>query len=243
VRSTDDGSQAAPEPPDRLVASPRHTLILIGIVLGITALSAARRTILVTGDGGSRAPAYALLIFAEWLLFGYAMRGLRRAGTPTADIIGRRWGSAGGVMRLLAWGAGFALVSGAALAAVKSAMAALDWTIVGETRRTTAMMAPHGGLESAVWVALSLSAGFCEEFVFRGYLQRQMIALTRSRAGGIAAAALLFGASHLYQGLRSALVIAVYGLMFGVLARLSRSLLPGMLAHAAQDLLAGLLHR
>lgn len=70
-----------------------------------------------------------------------------------------------------------------------------------------------------------------------------MIALTRSRVGGMAVAALLFGVSHLYQGVRSALVIAVYGLMFGVLARISRSLLPSMMAHAAQDVIAGLLRR
>jgi hypothetical protein len=243
VRSTVDGSRAALDPRDRLVASPRHTLILIGIVLAITALGAARRTILVTGGGGSRAPAYALLIVAEWLLFGYAMLGLRRAGTSLAGIIGFRWVSVGGVVRLLAWAAGFALVSGAGLAALRSAMAALHWPTVGEMRRTMMMMSPHGGLESAMWAALSLSAGFCEEFVFRGYLQRQMIALTRSRVGGIAVAALLFGVSHLYQGIRSALVIAVYGLMFGVLARISRSLLPGMMVHAAQDMIAGLLRR
>ena len=37
---------------------------------------------------------------------------------------------------------------------------------------------PHGGLEITLWIALSVTAGICEETIFRGYLQRQFIALT-----------------------------------------------------------------
>ena len=53
-----------------------------------------------------------------------------------------------------------------------------------------------------VWVLLSISAGFCEEFVFRGYLQKQFFALTGSDAAAIAGQALIFGVAHGYQGVK-----------------------------------------
>ena len=75
---------------ERLVASPQHTLILVGILLAFAALGAARRSVLFGATGGSRVPAYAFLILAEWLLLGYAVSGLKRAGTPLGEIISLR---------------------------------------------------------------------------------------------------------------------------------------------------------
>src|SRR5262249_43356801 len=99
---------------------------------------------------------------------------------------------------------------------------------------------PRGALEVSLWVALSLSAGFSEELVFRGYLQRQFTALTRSGAIAWLLQAALFGISHGYQGPVACAKIAVYGALFGAVARWRGSLRPGMLAHAATDILAGL---
>jgi membrane protease YdiL (CAAX protease family) len=62
----------------------------------------------------------------------------------------------------------------------------------------------------------------------------------RLRALGILASAVVFGAGHLYQGWRSVILITVYGLLFGVLAHLVRSLRPGMIVHAWQDMFSGL---
>jgi hypothetical protein len=87
---------------------------------------------------------------------------------------------------------------------------------------------------------LSVTAGLCEEFVFRGYLQRQFTALTRNAGLGIALSALVFGVGHLYQGTLQMLVIAIYGAMFGTLAYFRKSLRPCMMAHAWQDTLSGL---
>ena len=53
--------------------------------------------------------------------------------------------------------------------------------------------------------------------------------------------AAIFGLSHGYQGAKPMLVIAVYGLLFGLLAQLRGSLRPGMIAHAWQDVFSGVL--
>ena len=129
------------------------------------------------------------------------------------------------------------------MAILGAAKRVLDATAPGqaaEANRTIALMAPHGAIEIALWIALALSAGFCEEFVFRGYLQRQLTAFTRSAPAGIALSALCFGLGHGYQGPRSAAVITLYGLLFGLLAHFSRTLRPGMIAHAWQDAFSGL---
>ena len=57
----------------------------------------------------------------------------------------------------------------------------------------------------------------------------------------IALSAVVFGAGHIYQGYRGAILIACYGAMFGILAHWRNSVRPGMLAHAWQDTMSGLL--
>ncbi len=89
-------------------------------------------------------------------------------------------------------------------------------------------------------MALSISAGFAEELVFRGYLLRELRAMTGSAAAGAVLQAAVFGIAHGYQGVRSVLSITLFGLLFGAFALRARSLRPGMLAHAWTDGASGL---
>ena len=91
-----------------------------------------------------------------------------------------------------------------------------------------------------LWILLALSAGFVEELVFRGYLQRQFAALLGNRWAGVIAQAIFFGVTHGYQGALPVLRITLFGLMFGAAALVRRSLVPGMTAHAAVDVIGGL---
>ena len=230
-----------------LVASPVHTARFVAVLLGVAILIAVQSSRVPATPERSHVAQYLALLAFEWALFAFAWLGLRRRGTSVRAIIGGRWRSAKDVLATLMLSAGFWIVALVVLAGMKRALDVLGQSPVDEARRTQALMAPHGVLESALWVILSASAGFCEEFVFRGYLQRQLAALTRRPAIGIAASALIFGIGHAYQGWRSVIVITVYGLLFGLLAHFSRSLRPGMVAHACQDtfsgLISGLIHR
>ena len=85
---------------------------------------------------------------------------------------------------------------------------------------------------------VALSAGFCEELVFRGYFQRQFHALTGSAAAAVGLQALVFGVGHFYEGAWAVAQITAYGLLFGLLAAWRKSLRPGMLAHAWSDIFA-----
>jgi membrane protease YdiL (CAAX protease family) len=114
---------------------------------------------------------------------------------------------------------------------------ALHATSLGATLRAAL---PRGREEIALWIALSVTAGICEETIFRGYLQHQLIFLTRSSLAGILLSAAAFGAAHAYQGGRMVIVIGVYGALFGALAYWRRSVRPGMIAHAWNDAFSGI---
>jgi membrane protease YdiL (CAAX protease family) len=105
------------------------------------------------------------------------------------------------------------------------------------------LLAPQGPFESLLWIALAATAGICEESIFRGYLQRQFVAGTRSAPIGVLLSAALFGAGHIYQGAKATVVIGVYGLMFGILAEARKNLRPGIMAHAWHDAITGLVMR
>ena len=92
-------------------------------------------------------------------------------------------------------------------------------------------------------MGVSVSAGICEEIVYRGYLQRQFLALTRSSIVAVLAQAVIFGLGHAYQGAKQVVVITVLGLLYGLLAWWRKSLRPGILAHAWSDIFGGWIER
>jgi hypothetical protein len=100
---------------------------------------------------------------------------------------------------------------------------------------------PQNTLEVVLWIATSLSAGFCEEVAFRGYFQKQFEAMTGTSAAGVTLQAILFGISHGYQGLQAIVMIILFGFLFGILAFWRKSLRPGMILHAWSDIYAGYL--
>ena len=183
----------------------------------------------------SPAPVYAGLILMEWGLAYYVWKvGLRRSAASLRMLIGGGWRST----RAVAVDVGLGLATWAAWSAVSLAWQA--WWGSDPAASLQSIM-PQTPLEVALWILLSVSAGFSEELVFRGYLQERFQALTGNAAVAVLLQAALFGVSHGYQGGRRCLRITVYALVFGALTRWRRSLRPGMVAHAWTDLAAGLL--
>jgi hypothetical protein len=86
---------------------------------------------------------------------------------------------------------------------------------------------PQNRTEIVLSLMMAFTAGYCEEVIFRGYLQRQFAALTHVAAGGILLQGIAFGAAHGYQGWKYMLIIAVFGTMFGQLAHWRGTLRPG----------------
>ena len=99
---------------------------------------------------------------------------------------------------------------------------------------------PQSGVEKLIYFALALTAGVCEEFLYRGFA---MAALTRAGLpvwSVVLLSAALFGLAHLYQGRGGAVSTLLLGTVFGMARIAYDSLVPIMLWHAAVDVAAGL---
>ena len=90
-----------------------------------------------------------------------------------------------------------------------------------------------------VWIATCITAGVCEEMVFRGYLQRQLHALSGNLAAAVVAQGIIFGLFHAYQGWKQVTVICVLGILYGALAAWRRNLRVNIVAHAWSDIWEG----
>jgi membrane protease YdiL (CAAX protease family) len=216
------------------VASPSHTILVLGVLGGWALWHKISTDQLSVAADPNRVRFYLVTLFFEWLLFVLVVAGVRRRGASVLMVLGDHWHSVRQVLRDSGIAVGFWIVA-----------ATLLW-IFGWLLRIAALgrnvsMHPQRGIELTFWIALSVTAGICEETVFRGYLQRQFMALTKSAPAGILLAAAAFGAAHAYQGLRMVILIGLYGAMFGILAHWRGSVRPGMIAHAWQDSLNGVL--
>lgn len=107
--------------------------------------------------------------------------------------------------------------------------------------KTVMALAPRTGFELLVWIVLSATAGFCEEFLFRGYFLRQFSSLRGGVGIGVLASSLLFGVSHGYEGAAGMIAITAYGALFCILVLMRRTLRPAMIAHAWHDIFSGVM--
>lgn len=100
---------------------------------------------------------------------------------------------------------------------------------------------PVSARERRWWVLASITAGVCEEVVFRGFLQQFLQGQlhggwTLNPTSAWLLSALAFGLSHFYQGAAGIARTALAGLMFGLLAAVSGSLLLPIVLHVLVDL-------
>jgi len=101
-----------------------------------------------------------------------------------------------------------------------------------------AVMVPHARSEVGWFVALSLSAGFCEEFIFRGYLI-WVFGPACGWWGAAAISVIVFAVAHAYQGRSGMIRAGVAGVLFTLILFMFGSLLPGMVLHALMDIGSG----
>jgi uncharacterized protein len=99
------------------------------------------------------------------------------------------------------------------------------------------VLVPHTTAEYRWFVSLSVTAGICEELLYRGFL---VWALQHWVGLGWAAAisVIVFGAAHAYQG-KEVVRPTVGGVLLQCIALLTGSILPGILVHAMLDVMSG----
>lgn len=100
-------------------------------------------------------------------------------------------------------------------------------------------MLPRTRREMAAFSAISLLAGFSEEYLLRGFALAVVALLTGSMLLSAAVTTLSFGLAHLYQGPRGALRATVLGVVLVIPVVVTGSLVPSIIAHSAIDLISG----
>ena len=221
-----------------LLAPPWHTMALVSLIVAVavtgTCLARHGEPLATPPVGAPFATLYLPMIVVPWGLTLYVCRvGRTRNALPW--LLGRRW-------------------EGLGRASIDVSLAACVWVLIetseawfsrhGVVRNAATLgLLPHTAAQRAAWIVVAASAGFCEEVVYRGYLQTQLTALTGRLSLGILLQSVLFGIAHLEQGGAAGARFAFYGCAFGGLACWRRSLYPGIIAHVAIDLASGLLAR
>lgn len=227
---------APPAPVMTTVAPAWHTVIVLLFMLTLSALSYHSQSFTPVRQPHSQIANYVAAIIMEWVVLAFIWFGLRLRKQPLHVLLGDTWPGLKGIFLDVSIGIGFLIAANIVLSAIGHLLRAKPNAAVRN-------LLPHGREEIAVYFLLTVTAGICEEIIFRGYFQRQFSAWFKSASVGLVLQGIVFGASHGYQGAKFMLIIVVYGVMFGLLAYWRRGLRPGMIAHFLQDFGSGLAGR
>jgi uncharacterized protein len=192
------------------------------------------------GEPGVKLREYWATVALEWGLVGAVAAGWWWAGRPFAGL-----GMAiPGGSRLL-WGAGLTVVALGFLGYQWIAVGRLDAKGREPLRKQlggAAGILPRNDAEHRVFRLLALTAGICEEILFRGFL----IWYAGSWIGpwpAVAVTAVSFGLGHWYQGKAGVVKTGVVGLLAGAFYLVTGSLVWPMVLHVAVDLQGGAVGR
>lgn len=179
----------------------------------------------------ARRRAYLGTMVQQWALVGIVALLWRRFGRSGADLrlvppTGWRLGLALGLVALLA------LQQIQTVRAVSRS--ARSRARVRHQIGAFAGIVPHTRAEAILSMPLALTAGICEELLFRGYLV-WALAPWLTWWGAAAVAVVVFGLLHSYQGKKGIVRTGLVGLFMTLLVAVTRSLYPAMVVHALVD--------
>lgn len=177
------------------------------------------------------------LVAFEWALFFITWIGVRSyRKLSVSELVGGKWNGAADIVRDVVLG----LMTFVGLLAIGILLQRVLAPYQHDLGAMRAMM-PQNRVEALWFLGATVSAGFVEEFVFRGYLQKQLTAITGNAAVATILQLLLFMQGHVYQGLVRLIPVGLGGLLLTVVALWRKSLKPGMIGHALGDSLGGIL--
>jgi membrane protease YdiL (CAAX protease family) len=104
--------------------------------------------------------------------------------------------------------------------------------------KTLSFLIPSSTEERRWWWLLCITAGVCEELLYRGFLLHYLhtAPFHLGLNWALMVAAVVFGIGHLYQGVKPALGTVVLGFALGAVFVATGSLLIPIIAHAVLDL-------
>jgi membrane protease YdiL (CAAX protease family) len=134
------------------------------------------------------------------------------------------------IMAALLFGIGLSVVM---LRRNPGAMAAMQRSLEG-----SALFLPSTPIERKWYAVTAVTAGICEELLYRGFLMHYLPATFPFLDWLLVAiiSGMIYGLSHAYQGLKGILQTALTGFSFSIVFVLSGSLLPAMVFHILAEM-------
>jgi membrane protease YdiL (CAAX protease family) len=211
-------------------------ILLFALVIVTPAYSYYTGTRIGRGFVPARTTAYARTMLSWWLITATMVYEWARLGRPF-DALGLQVphdarSVAGGILCVLM------LTYMHGQWRVVARMPAEKLARVAAAMGRAVVILPRTPTEYRWFVALAITAGVCEELLFRGYL----LAVTSpylTLAGAVIAGAAIFGLGHAYQGGRGVAKTALAGLLFGAIYVATGSLVWPIILHVLLDLQGG----
>lgn len=164
-------------------------------------------------------------VIALWLAFGRPFDYLRLGiGTPLRTALG---------LALSAVYVVFAWVQRRAVLGQPDAAALVQ----RQLGRADALM-PHSPREYRLFQMVAISAGICEEILYRGFVI-WYLAIWTSLIPAAVISSILFGFAHIYIGISHVIRTVIVGGVMAALVLATGSLWPAIILHAAIDLFSG----
>ena len=184
------------------------------------------------GARGARVRGYRRGIVGQWLFVAVATAIWLWYGRPLSWL---RLGAPSGWRLWLSVGLGVAIVVLVALqlASVKR-LSAAQRVAARPKLGSVAFLLPHTREDHRWFLALSATAGFCEELLYRGYLA-WFFTPWLGGTWAMVAVVVLFGIGHAYQGRTGAVRATLAGAVMAVVVLATNWLVPAMIIHAMID--------
>jgi membrane protease YdiL (CAAX protease family) len=213
--------------------------VVLAVLVPFHGLLAYRRLASVADPTPTRTKLrlYATIIAMEWALVALTVFIAHRHGLTLRDL-GQTLGNRGLSLAVTALGLlGLLVLTAFNTRQIQKATREDLLATVQRARK----FVPIGPVEIWGFALVSLTAGICEELLYRGWLVSILGAACGSIWIGMVAAAVLFGFGHAYQGRQGIIGTGILGILFGAMFVLVRSLVPGQVIHAAVDIVNGIL--
>ncbi len=98
---------------------------------------------------------------------------------------------------------------------------------------------PQSTVELLPYLALAITAGLCEEFLYRGFAMAVLVHVGLQAWAVVLLSSILFGLAHSYQGRGGIVMTLLIGLILGTSRIAYDSLVPAIFWHSAVDVVAG----
>ena len=190
------------------------------------------RAEVASGDARARVRAYARAIVGQWAFAVVALVIWFRADRPLSAL---RLDTPSG------WRLWLGIVLVAAMIGLLRFQLRSVFAISAEQRvalrpklAELAFLLPHTRRDHRWFLTLSVTAGICEELLYRGYLT-WVLTPWLGYLGAMLGATLLFGLGHAYQGRKGAMRATLAGAVMAAIVLATGWLVPAMIVHAMVD--------